>query len=93
MINVKWLIALTKCRQIARQMRPSFGRDTLLDMVLLSTSEFDDLMNNDGVFKWDDDYLSSMRLISPWDLANSYQSRTDIERRCLRPSRKLHLLS
>ena len=47
-------------------------------------------MNNDGVFKWDDDYMPSvgMRLISPWDLATSYQSRTDVEGRCLGPAGK-----
>jgi hypothetical protein len=33
MIKYESLIALAKCRQIARQMRPSRGRDALLDRV------------------------------------------------------------
>jgi hypothetical protein len=49
---IKWLIAVVKCRQIARQMLLSLGRDTVLDAALISTSEFDDLMNNDDIFKW-----------------------------------------
>jgi hypothetical protein len=67
MINDKWLIALAKCRQIARQMRPSLATDCILHVLLFSTKRFDDLINSDGVFKMDDDYMSSMgmRLISP----------------------------
>ena len=41
MINDKWLIALAKCRQIARQMGPSHGRDGVLDVLILNTIEFD----------------------------------------------------
>jgi hypothetical protein len=34
MINDRWLIALAKSRQIARQMRPSLGADAILDVLL-----------------------------------------------------------
>ena len=40
MFNDKWLIALVKCRQINRQMRPSFGIDAVVG-VLIDTSGFD----------------------------------------------------
>jgi hypothetical protein len=40
MINDRWLIALVKCRQIARQMRPSFGVDAVVG-VPIDTSGFD----------------------------------------------------
>jgi hypothetical protein len=41
MINYKWLIALVKCRQIARQMRPSHGMDAVLDVPLSMLNAFD----------------------------------------------------
>ena len=56
MINDKWLIALAKCRQIPRQIRPSLATDAILDVLLSSTMRFHDLINHDGVFKMDDDY-------------------------------------
>jgi hypothetical protein len=46
MINDRWLIAIAKCRQIARQMRPSRGIDAIVD-VLQGTNGFD--RSNDGV--------------------------------------------
>jgi hypothetical protein len=48
-------------------MRPSLATDAILDVLLFRTKSFDDLINSDGVFKMDDDYISSMgmRLISP----------------------------
>lgn len=49
MINDRWLIALAKCRQIARQMRPSFGIDAVIG-VLIDISGFDRKI--DGVFRW-----------------------------------------
>jgi hypothetical protein len=49
MINDKWLIAIAKCRQIARQMRPSFGVDGVVDVPLVGTIGFD--RSFDGVIK------------------------------------------
>jgi hypothetical protein len=57
---LKWLIALAKCRQITRQMPSSYGMDAVLDVPLFVLKPFDRSIQMDGVFKMDDDYLSSM---------------------------------
>jgi hypothetical protein len=41
MINDRWLIALAKCRQIARQMRPSRGIDAIVGVLYLDINRFD----------------------------------------------------
>jgi hypothetical protein len=77
---------------MARQMRQSLGRDALLDRVRFSKGH---LTNQKTVSsKWTT--ITShpwVRLISPCSRATSYQSRTDIERRCLRLARMPRLLS
>jgi hypothetical protein len=42
MINIKWLIALAKCRQIARQMQPSRGIDAIVDVLYLVRTDLTD---------------------------------------------------
>lgn len=42
MINDRWLIALVKCRQIARQMRPSRGIDAIGDVLYLVLTDLTD---------------------------------------------------
>jgi hypothetical protein len=41
-------------------MRPSLGRDAVLDVPLFVSKAFDRSIQMDGVFKMVDDYLSSM---------------------------------
>jgi hypothetical protein len=42
MINYKWLIALAKCRQIARQLLPSRGIDAILYVLYLILTNLTD---------------------------------------------------
>ena len=96
MIDV--LVINSSCQMSSN--RPSNAAGHMLetpyvDVPLFVLKAFDRSIQMDGVFKMDDDYLSSMdlTLISPCSLATSYQSRTDIERRCLRLARMPRSLS
>ena len=66
MIDDKWLIALAKCRQIARQMRPSLGRYAVLDVPLFVLKAFDRLFDHITTIEHDRDLPVSGSRIACW---------------------------
>src|SRR5438445_13654328 len=49
MINDRWLIAIAKCRQIARQMRPSRCIDAIVDVLFLVLTDLTDHLTASNV--------------------------------------------